>query len=484
MQPLQRMVSNCSHVCALANVLVLLSAFIHLGVSAKDDLSFKTNLQTGINLVSEDNLFWNLSETFTPDVDYSTSTTYLEGYLKPSSSFNYLQDDTVWYGKGSIVLSYTAGTDPYDAGDNGETTLEEAYLGYKIGIRDDVSVDISLGARELKLGSGMLISNGGVSGFERGALKLGPRKAWERSAMFKVKSGEWNTLAYYIDPNELDSNNTDTRIYGFDVNTQLSSKDSEAGLTYGHVIRSGAPYPIAPINGEGPPLILQNGRDNLSFVNHYGKVTLSSTESARYFAEWDGAYQWNDKINLRAWGGRIKLGVALPKNRWSPTFTYSWQTFSGDDPFTNDIERFDPLYYEGSPSSWSTGSKSSMVFINSNVQAHHLAVNFTPSEKHILTLRAAHIRVNELGSPVQFGQAARVDFSDGLSTVITGVTDSHLADDVFIEYTYLMSQHVFISLGFAVSFPGDGLDAAISSSGESANAPSWPGGYANIIVYL
>ncbi|TAP42333.1 hypothetical protein [Alteromonas sp. KUL49] len=437
------------------------------------------HLQAGVNLVAEDNLFWKLSETFAPNVDYSTNTTYLEGYVKPGASFEYLTESAKWYGKGSAVLSYTSGIDPYDEGNTGRLTLEEAYAGYTASIDDNLTLDISVGAREFKLGSGMLIANGGVSGFERGALKLGPRKAWERSAIVRVNSPSIAATAYYIDPNELDSNNTNTQIYGVDVNLPLTKSDGILGLTYGHVLESGAPYPKAAPNGIGPPVILENARDNLSFVNHYGKATLYQDEDIKYVAEWDGAYQWNDDLDLTSWGGRIKLGVTLLKKKWVPTFTYSWQAFSGDDPLTEGVERFDPLYYEGSPSAWSTGSKSSMVFINSNVEAHHFALNVIPSPRHILTFRAAHIRVNELGSPVQFGQAARVDFSDGLSTVISGVTEAHLADDIFLEYTYLKSESVFITLGYSVSFPGDGINSALGQ-----RAPNWPGGFANVVVYL
>ncbi|WP_163314146.1 alginate export family protein, partial [Enterobacter hormaechei] len=81
-------------------------------------------------------------------------------------------------------------------------------------------------------------------------------------------------------------------------------------------------------------------------------------------------YEWNRSVDLQAWAGRIQIGYAFAALPWSPTLTYSYQTFSGDNPSTRRNERFDPLYFEGSPSSWSTGSKSSMVFINSNVSAH------------------------------------------------------------------------------------------------------------------
>lgn len=42
-----------------------------------------------------------------------------------------------------------------------------------------------------------------------------------------------------------------------------------------------------------------------------------------------------------------------------------------------------------------------MVFINSNVQAHELALRLRPTDRDTVTLRYAH-RANELSSPVQF----------------------------------------------------------------------------------
>ena len=87
------------------------------------------------------------------------------------------------YGKFSLVWSSTLGTDAFDEGDTGRTTIEEANIGYKFSLNETSSLDLSVGAQELKLGTGMLIANGGVSGFERGALKFGPRKAWEMTAV-------------------------------------------------------------------------------------------------------------------------------------------------------------------------------------------------------------------------------------------------------------------------------------------------------------
>jgi hypothetical protein len=47
------------------------------------------------------------------------------------------------------------------------------------------------------------------------------------------------------------------------------------------------------------------------------------------------------------------------------------------------------MFFEGTPSSWATGSKSSMTFINSNVIAHQVALSISPSKQDTTTLRYA-----------------------------------------------------------------------------------------------
>ena len=150
-------------------------------------LTLRWHLQAGINAVSESNLFWNFANTVAPGSGYKSDKSWLETYVKPGLSFEQsLQGGSVLYGKVSAVSSYTVGTDAYETGDTGRTTLEEAYVGFRTGDPETLMFDLSIGARELKLGTGMVIANGGSSGFERGALKFGPRKAWERAAIARL----------------------------------------------------------------------------------------------------------------------------------------------------------------------------------------------------------------------------------------------------------------------------------------------------------
>ena len=445
-------------------------------LQAGDGLTLRWHLQAGINAVGERALFWNFGETVAGRPDYAADTAWLELYVKPGLSFEQaLPGGGTAYGKVSAVTSYTAGTDAYDTGDTGRITLEEAYPGLRGGAPAGLSFDVSLGRRELKLGTGMLVSNGGSSGFERGALKFGPRKAWERAAIARLSAGGVTGgvtgTAFYLDPDERPASDGGNALAGIDLRHD-APRGGYLGATWVTVTDSDSAYPQAAPGGSGAPTVIPGAREDTRTLNIYGRTTPFSGALETTFLAADLALQRNDRIDLEAWAGRVQLGRAFPGLPWAPVLTYSYQTFSGDDPDTATLERFDPLYYQGAPSAWATGSKSSMVFINSNVQSHGLSLRMQPTERDTVTVRYAHIRANELNAPVQFGQATRVDVSgdDDRANVITGVTDAHLADDGFVEYNRVINRNTFLTAGFSVSFPGAGITSTVAG-----DTPTWTG---------
>lgn len=444
--------------------------------AANEQIETRFTFEGGINAVAEENLFWNLAQTFAPTADFNSDTQWLEVYVKPGVELEAaLSGNSALYAGGSLVASWTEGQDGLGQGDTGRVTTEEAYIGLTVGSTESGQFDFSIGAQELKLGTGMQIANGASNGFERGAVKLGPRKAWERTAIAKFALKDLTARAFFLDPNELRSNNTRTEFAGVDV--RFDWDGDFAGITYVNALQSNAPYPQAAPGGLGPPVFLDGGRDGLNSLSFYGRLHPLKEAVPGLYLALDGAYQWNGRINLDAWAGRVQVGHAWSSKPWRPEVFYTYQTFSGDDPDTPGLERFDPLNYEGSPASWATGSKSALVFINSNVQSHQLTFKLTPSPQDFLTLRTAHIRVNELRSPIQFGQATRLDLTEDLGSVVAGVTDPHLSDDVFIEYTRVLNRNIFLTGGFSVSFPGQGIKNAVGGS-----APAWTGGFINVVV--
>ncbi|NTZ89839.1 alginate export family protein [Agrobacterium tumefaciens] len=444
-----------------------------------DEPGFELRLhfQAGVNAVAEQNLFWNFADTFAPSAGFDSDTRWLEGYLMPGLGFTADAGERLQiYGKISAVASGTLGTDAFDAGGTGAITLEDGYLGLRSRAETGPFFDISLGPRPFQTGTGMLIANGGSSGFERGALKLGPRKAWEQAAILRFGKDDLTATAFFIDANELSDKDSGTKIVGADLRYE-PQEGRYAGVTFGHVPESGSPYPRTAAGGIGAPVIMPGAREGLSFINAYTRTNPFDAPLPGFFIGGDIAYQWNPDIDLRAWGGRAQVGYAFEEVSWTPTIAYSYQTFSGDDPSTSRLERFDPLYYEGNPSAWSTGTKSSMMFLNSNVNAHQISLQVKPTQADTWTLRYAHIRANELNSPIQFGQGTRLDTIDGTPTPVAGVGDHHLADDIYLEYSRVINPNTYLTAGVSISFPGKGMNSLTAD-----NSPNWLGGFVNVIV--
>ena len=253
--------------------------------------------------------------------------------------------------------------------------------------------------------------------------------------------------------------------------------DGEAGqylgATYVNVLNSETPYPQAAQGGSGVPVITPGAREGTQTLALYGGT--GNVDNWSFTS--DLALQRNDDIDLEAWAGRVQASYTFADMPWTPRVTLGYQTFSGDDPDTSTLERFDPLYYEGSPTAWATGTKSASTFINSNVNAWSLAVQMRPSARDTITARYTHIRANELRSPIQFGQATRVDTSGSSANVVSGVTDAHLADDIFLEYSRIVNRNTFLTGGLAVSFPGDGIKNIVGN-----DADPWTGAFVNLVV--
>jgi hypothetical protein len=60
------------------------------------------------------------------------------------------------------------------------------------------------------------------------------------------------------------------------------------------------------------------------------------------------AVQRNPRIDMRTGALYAEAAYVFAKARWTPTLSYTYAAFGGDDPETSRYERFDPLYYGGS----------------------------------------------------------------------------------------------------------------------------------------
>ena len=77
----------------------------------------------------------------------------------------------------------------------------------------------------------------------------------------------------------------------------------------------------------------------------------------------------------------------------------------------------------------------------------------------------------------QFGQATRLDYSDGAPAVVAGVTSAHLSNDFFAKYTRAIDRNTYLTAGFSASFPGAGMDRLLGGK-----APVWTGWFVNVVL--
>jgi hypothetical protein len=415
--------------------------------------------------------WWNLSEQFAPDADYQTDRAWAETWIKPGLRADAAASEwfTLYSGV-SYVGSGNIGQDVFEQGNRGLWSVEDAYLGARYLFPNETSsLDVSYGRQQYKIGSGMLISVGAANGFERGATTTFARRAWEEAGLVRWTHGTLSVDGFYLNPNELRSADTFNRLAGTKLEWNPAT-DQVLGAAYLNVFDSIFPYVAAPVQ------LIPAGRRGLNTIHVYGRWNPLVETYPGWQVAGDYAHQWNDRIQMSADAYNVESSYTFTTAPLAPRLAYAFRWFSGDDPATARYEKFDPLYYEGAPPLWATGSNGSFSFLNSNVLAHRLSLNLTLTPRDFMAFYYWHVRADETNSPIQFGQAGRIVVTGGEPSLVAGVATPHLSDDFYVEYTRVISPHIFLTSGIAVSVPGRGLRDLV------ADSKTWLGGLANLTV--
>jgi hypothetical protein len=427
-------------------------------------------IEGALQPVYERNPYWGLAETYAPDADYDDRYSWTEWYLKPSWAWTTdTQEAMTWRAGMSLVASGTIGTDLFQEDYNSRVDIENAYVGVRWQDAAGTSVDLSAGRQPWSLGQLMLLSVGAVNGFERGAALLSPRSAWDMTAALRAQRNAWTGEVFYLDPDELPSADSRNRLAG--VRGGWSPDPSlTLGAAWIKVLESDSPYPQAPV------IIIEGGREDLRTFDVYGKWAPTEGPAANWSFSGELAWQRNSRIDMRAFGGVLDAGFRFASARFMPRLSYSLRYFSGDDPDTaGRLERFDPLYYDSSPDTWSSGGNGSFAFYNSNLVVHRARLELMLSPTDFFNAYYWHVGVAETDSPVQYGQAARPVITEDGFAVISGFPKRALTQELYLEHTHIFSDHWFITSGVGLARPEEGLEAIIDGGGNS-----WVGAYVNL----
>ena len=404
-------------------------------------------------------LFWNLAEENSTS-PYEPNKSWSEAAVVGGLSFTRRVGGSELYGSGSVIGARTVGTDPFDYRNQGSLRAERAYVGWRTRRDAGWNADVSFGSQEYFIGTtaggmsdAMLVRMGAGNGAEWGGQMLLPHKAWELSAVARFTRGRWRAEGFWLRPNEVPSMETRTELAGGKVEGTWNGGRSRAGAAFVGVPRSEQIYPRADRPGE----FYINGRDGLRTVHLYGYITPLPARLPTLSARVEMVQQRNPDIDLSA-GALYAEGIyTLVRAPWTPTLSYTFASFSGDDPNTVRYERFDPLYWGGSLyGSW-FGANSSWALLNSNFRVHRATAQFVATAGDFLTVQYNTFRASELRSPIQFGQATRLECESGGCTLLAGVTDAALSQDLYAGWTHVFSQRLNVTVFGVTSAPGEGL---------------------------
>lgn len=298
---------------------------------------------------------------------------WFEYGFEPRVSFETGLGNGTLFGQLSGVYTATAGEDAsgmtIDSDGQSSANTEQANIGWKTsdlfaGLTDE-EFSVSIGRQDYKVGSGMLIADGGSDGGEFGGWYLGMRKAFQESAIVRLKTKQWLAELFRI-KNRPRGGGTQGEAYGFNGEYTFF-ETTKVGITYADV--------DAELD-EVDKLEVWSGRLDWTPAGSLTGLAISG----------EFAHEENDQIESDGWFTQV--GYQLQKTAWSPTFSYRYAHFDGDDPDTEVDEGFRSVAYGFSDyGTWYQGEISgNYPLANVNLNSSQFRIKAQPSESVTLNL--------------------------------------------------------------------------------------------------
>ena len=310
-------------------------------------------------------LFTNPKE---PGVEENLSDQWFEGYAQPALTGVYTFPSSVQlFGKLSVVGERTYGSVPEQFGEDVSSFgPEEMNIGWRSGdalTLGENALEVVVGRAQYRLGHGFLIYDGAAEGGARGGYWTNARKAFEFAAIGRFAPGPHTAELFYLDKDELEDNDTGSRLWGANYEFSLG-EETTIGATY---MKWAADAALKP------------ERDGLHVFN--GRAYTAPLKGAPVSFEIEYASERNgDALDSNAF--TLQGAYELKDVSWTPTISYRYAFFQGDDPSTPANEAFDPLFlgfYDWG--TWWQGEIAGEYFLsNSNLLSHLIRVHVTPSE--------------------------------------------------------------------------------------------------------
>lgn len=383
----------------------------------KDDRTLLTAIVSGGLGVYSDTNSWfgqpQLFNEFSPIAGNlpGRSTSWTEGSLEVGAGFAARLGDKPLYAFGALTgtKTWSLGQDIFRDDDRNFDAVEKAFAG--ILYADPVSrtkAKFSVGRQTFTLNDGFLVNmvKGSSNAGARGASYLGPRLTSDFSVLAGASFGPWSLAGFYIDPNELESLESDSTFLGFNAKYDFSD-DLAIDLSYITILNSKSRF--------ANPFGFDLAREGLNTIAGHIKWTDVGLEGL--WIEGEAAHQSNPDYDMSAWGAYGTVGFIGRDLPWTPSLSYRYAYFSGDDPNSPRYERFDPLLSTGL-GIWLQGVSFGKLTSNSNLATHRIQVNVAPTKRLNVTFdyyKLEAVELNNLGSNPALAKLTSHDLGQEIS---------------------------------------------------------------------
>lgn len=342
----------------------------------KDERSLVTAIVAGgLGIYSDGEAWFGSPELFLNPAGYlpGARTTWTEGSLEIGGGFATQLGDSPLYAFGALtgMKTWTIGADIFRDGNRDFDAIEKAYAG--LFYADPASRNyarLGVGRQSFTLNDGFLVNlvRGSVNAGDRGASYLGPRLANQFSVLADGRFGAWSFNAFYIDPSELKGRETDTTFLGANLRYQFDDNVALDGTLM--TIPSSKTTYSNPYDQTLP-------REGLNTIAAH--LLWKNIGFDGLFLESELGHQWHPDYEMSAWAGYGTIGYIARQTTWTPSLSYRYAVFSGDDPDTDSFERWDPLLSTGL-GIWLQGISFGKITSNSNLVTHRVQLNVVPME--------------------------------------------------------------------------------------------------------
>lgn len=353
-------------------------------------------LNTGAGVYSDTNPWFGQPELFNEFNPLAgnlpgSQTTWGEAYLEFGIGGATQLGDSDYYLFGAVsgLFSLSRGQDIFTDANRNFLHPEKGYIGVLYadpGTGD--SAQLSFGRQTWTLNSGFLISmiSGSSNAGERGATYLGPRNATDFSALATGEFGRTRFSLFYIDPDELEDLESNTTFAGVNLGYQfIDAFTMDASLIT-------IPTSDSTYRTPSGDALDREGTTTWGLRALYRPPTPD-----HFWLEGEAYTQSNPDYDMQAQAWYGTAGYIWDSLPWSPSISYRYASFSGDDPDTDTFERFDGLMTNGF-GNWLQGMSFGKVYRNANLNTHRIQANVSPREGMNLTFSWHQLRADELNN--------------------------------------------------------------------------------------